>query len=115
SLLADTGSGDVEAHDLRAGARLNADTGSGDVILAGDLSRVEEIVVETGSGDIEINMSAVPGMRLRIESGNGDIDVDLPEMRVISKQRYFFEGEVKDGTARVSLSTGSGSIRVSGR
>lgn len=114
SLEADTGSGDIEVRDLNAGARLVADTGSGGVTLTGDMSRVEEIEIDTGSGGVEIRMSAIPGMRLRIETGSGGIDVDLPDLRITRSSRNFFNGEVGDGSASVTISTGSGRVRVSG-
>ena len=112
SLNADTGSGDIEAEDLRAGATLLADTGSGDVRLSGDLSQVEEIEIDTGSGDVELNMSAAPGMRIEVETGAGGINVDLPEMRVIVSRRNYFRGESGDGSANVTIESGSGSVRV---
>ena len=112
SIEADTGSGDVEIRDLKAGARLMADTGSGDVTMVGDLAQVEEIEIDTGSGSVEINMSAAPGMRLLVETGNGSIDVDLPDLRITRSSKNYFRGESGDGQADVTISTGSGSVKI---
>lgn len=113
-ISADTGSGDIIGEDITAGAGISADSGSGDVRFSGDFSRVRQIGIDVSSGDVEIEMSAHPGMSISIETGSGNIDVDLPDLRTERSRRNYFRGTAGDGSADVTIETGSGSVRIRG-
>ncbi|MCC7200425.1 MAG: DUF4097 family beta strand repeat protein [Gammaproteobacteria bacterium] len=114
SIKADTGSGDVRATQLSAVEELDADTGSGNVHMQGDLAALRRLRVDTGSGDVEIVTSALPSMELVIDTGSGDIQVDAPtaSSREDHGKRIVTLGE---GAGRGVIDTGSGnaSLRLS--
>jgi hypothetical protein len=95
------------------GERLHADTGSGDVRLAGDFSAVTSMTIDTGSGDVVLDVTAAPSVQLRISTGSGDIDVDLPNMKV-RQVKGDFVADVGDARGSAVIDTGSGNVRVSG-
>ena len=124
----DTGSGEVAATNL--GARsLKIDTGSGSVKLAG--VSTENADLETGSGDIEIDVDAAlrsfhaetgsGDVTLRapaslsasvdIETSSGDIDSDF-DVTVTRREEDHLVGRIGSGTGRISVDTGSGSVRL---
>lgn len=115
NILADTGSGDIIGRDLVSGASVSADSGSGDISLAGDLSGARQINIDTSSGDVELDLTAYPGLSISIETGSGSISVDLPDLDTIRNRRNYFRGTVGDGSADLIIDTGSGSVRVRAR
>lgn len=114
NLLADTGSGDIRGRGMVFGDSLRADTGSGDVRLAGDFSRVRELIVDTGSGSVVLDVSGGLSVELKVSTGSGDIEVDLPNMRV-RKWKGDFVADVGSATGRAVVDTGSGDVRIVGR
>lgn len=115
TLSVDTGSGSVHGSRLAATGRLYADTGSGDVILAGDFGQVTSMKVSTGSGDVTFAMSGVPAVRLSISTGSGEIVVDLPETRIRHAERDELEGDLRGGgSGLAAISTGSGDVTLRG-
>ena len=86
------------------------DTGSGSVRLSLD-SDVEDLSVDTGSGDVTVLVPRTFGAEFAAENGSGGIDADIP-MEVLRKSRDSMRGRLGDGRGRVSLETGSGSIRL---
>ena len=115
ALSVDTGSGSVHGSRLAASGRLYADTGSGEVTLAGDFAQVTSMKVSTGSGDVTFAMSGVPAVRLSISTGSGEISVDLPETRIRHAERDELEGDLRGGgTGLADISTGSGDVTLRG-
>jgi hypothetical protein len=125
---AETGSGSVTGSGLES-TRLRAQTGSGDIRLSGvhapDLalqtgsgdvslelgSLVERLDIATGSGDVSIVAPAGIGARLEMETGSGNIESDFP-LSVTRTGRHHLVGTIGDGKGRVSVETGSGSVRL---
>lgn len=124
----DTGSGDVMATTL--GARtLKIDTGSGNVILSG--VGTEEANIETGSGDIRLDVDATLrsfhgetgsgdvtirapaslSAALDIETSSGEIESDF-EIALTRREEDHLVGRIGSGTGRISVDTGSGSVRL---
>lgn len=112
SLNIDTGSGSVRGTDLVAGAELMADTGSGGVELAGDLSAARRVVVDTGSGKVKLHSSQPLSLRLNLSTGSGGIRVDASPLSDVETGRSKFRGVIGAGEGSARISTGSGSIRV---
>jgi lia operon protein LiaG len=127
-LTLDTGSGSVKGSSIDVG-RLNIDTGSGGVGLGG--VRARDIVLDTGSGSIDLDLTddveslrvdsgsggitlTVPrnlGAELVAETGSGGVDIDVPfELR--RKERGYLSGRLGDGRGRITIDTGSGSVRI---
>lgn len=124
----DTGSGHVSGRDVRT-ARFEIDTGSGGVELTGVeaddvlidtgsggvevalLRDVRSLVIDTGSGGVTLTAPADLGAEFEIETGSGAIDFGFP-VNVTTAERSHVIGTIGDGAGRISIDTGSGSVRV---
>jgi DUF4097 and DUF4098 domain-containing protein YvlB len=71
----------------------------------------EEIVVDTGSGDVTVNVPRGFGADISFESGSGDFESDMP-VTVREREHGSFRGRVGSGSARVTVETGSGDLRL---
>lgn len=124
----DTGSGEVTGTTL--GARtLKIDTGSGGVSLSGVTT--EDASIETGSGDIKIDVDATL-RSFRAETGSGDVTIRAPaslsaavdietssggiesdfDVAVTRREEDHLVGRIGAGAGRISVETGSGSVRL---
>ncbi|MEX0900858.1 MAG: DUF4097 family beta strand repeat-containing protein [Gammaproteobacteria bacterium] len=106
-----TGSGSIRVSDLTGGGDFEATTGSGSIQVAGDLSKVRDLVMRTGSGSITIRASGVPNVKLVARTGSGGVDVDVPGMTSVTVKRNRVEATIGTGEGNASLRTGSGSIK----
>jgi lia operon protein LiaG len=105
----DTGSGGIELDNV-AGDRLAMDTGSGHVRLT--LTRVpQHIDVDTGSGGVTIRAPNGLNAMIELETGSGSIETDFP-ITIQRHSRDHVQGQIGDGSGRVTIETGSGSIRL---
>ena len=129
-VLLDTGSGGVEVRGIRTG-RLEVDTGSGGVELmevsapevtvdtgSGSvqldlMGSVETLEVDTGSGSVTARLRGGVNAQIEVDTGSGGIDVDFP-VEVQTMRRNFFRGRAGNGDGRISIDTGSGSVRLLG-
>lgn len=109
TLIVDTGSGAIELESVSA-SDVSLDTGSGsvDVSLLADVERLD---IDTGSGSVTVRAPADLGARVEIETGSGSIDLDFP-VQVRSVRRDRLSGTIGDGSGRIVIDTGSGSIRL---
>ena len=114
SLDIDTGSGEIRGRGLGFGPRLLADTGSGDVRLAGDFSEVRDLRVDTGSGDVSLDVDGDLAVRLAVSTGSGSIDVTAGGTAA-SRARGSLTVTLGDGSGRGEISTGSGDVTVTDR
>jgi hypothetical protein len=107
-LTAETGSGSIRATGVNGGLR--ASTGSGSVTIDGTPGA--DWAIETGSGGVTVRLPGDVGFELNATSGSGAVETDHPiEVRgSISRNRI--QGRVRGGGPRLSVSTGSGSIRL---
>jgi hypothetical protein len=105
----DTGSGSVEV--VAATARtVRVDVGSGSVDVA--LSReAKDVYVDTGSGSVTLRVPESIGADVDFSTGSGDIDSDLP-ITIQGRGRGSLKGRIGDGAAHITVSTGSGGIRI---
>jgi hypothetical protein len=126
AVRAQTGSGDIQIE--RTGGSLQAQTGSGDIrvnAVAG------EIMAQTGSGDIDVRQTAKAGVTAK--TGSGDVNLTLPPDAAFTLdartgsgsidtqqpltiqgqyRRNRVQGVVRGGGNNVTITTGSGSIRI---
>ena len=124
----DTGSGGVQANGLVA-SRIEIDTGSGGIDLLGSSARevsldtgsgsvraelsgdIDNLEVDTGSGGVTLRLPESLGATLAIETGSGGIEVDFP-VSITRRSRDELRGQIGDGSGRIVVDTGSGSVRI---
>lgn len=124
----DAGSGGITA-DQVATAELVVDLGSGGARF--ERSTIERGRIETGSGGVTVELTASPrsldidsgsgtvtmrlpaslDAELNISTGSGSIDTDFP-VTVNRMERRSLRGTIGRGTGRITVSTGSGSVRL---
>lgn len=105
----DTGSGGLRASEVSTRS-LAMDTGSGSVVL-GLRNSPEMVTIDSGSGDVTLNLPANFSATLDIDTGSGGITSDF-SMQVSSRSRDKMIGKIGNGEGRVSIETGSGSVRL---
>lgn len=105
----DTGSGGLRATEVSTRS-LAMDTGSGSVLL-GLRNSPEMVTIDSGSGDVTLNLPANFSATLDIDTGSGGITSDF-SMQVSSRSRDKMIGKIGNGEGRVSIETGSGSVRL---
>jgi len=121
-----TGSGDIEIE--RAGGGLDAETGSGDIRAgavsgaihvqtgSGDIDVAQiasaDVEAQTGSGDVALRLPPDAAFALAARTGSGSISTNLPMEIQGERNKRRLSAVVRGGGHRVSISTGSGSIRV---
>jgi hypothetical protein len=111
-LKAETGSGRITIASASA-PELSVDTGSGSIAI--DLTgAVRNARIETGSGGVTITVPSDFGANIDFDSGSGGVSSDLP-VRITEKKRSSLRGVIGDGSGRIHVETGSGSIRLRAR
>lgn len=111
TLSVDTGSGGVDARGISADA-VTIDTGSGGVDLDLDRMGSGRFHVDTGSGSIRMDIPEQASADFDVDTGSGGVIADLEGVNLGKRDRNSARFTVGDGDANVSLSTGSGSVRV---
>ena len=91
---------------------MRVDTGSGDVDI-GLLGALSLLEVDTGSGSVTARLRGGVNAQIEVDTGSGGIDVDFP-VEVQTMRRNFFRGRAGNGDGRISIDTGSGSVRLLG-
>lgn len=121
-----TGSGDIDGTAV-SGGELYAGAGSGDICILGSMA---EYTIETGSGDVELKAGRET-TSVRVETGSGDANVDMTNAENVEVSAETGSGEgvvygadgsryqvtcgsctVGRGDCKVSVSTGSGDLKV---
>ena len=103
-----TGSGSISASGIEGS--LSAETGSGSVRLEG--APKGDWDVSTGSGGIRVAFPESASFDLEARAGSGSVTTDFPITIRGRVSRRKLEGKVGGGGPQVTLSTGSGSIRI---
>jgi lia operon protein LiaG len=105
----DVGSGSVRAESIGADD-VQIDTGSGGVDLW--LTKVPRSTnVDTGSGSVRLELPATASADLDIETGSGGISSDFA-VRMDQVRRNELRGRIGEGGSRITVSTGSGGVRL---
>ena len=108
-LLVDTGSGSVELSSLTA-TEISVDTGSGSVDLALD-SNPRSVLVDTGSGSVTLSLPSDFSATVEVETGSGGIRTEFP-IQLRRSERDHIIGTIGDGSGRLEVDTGSGSVTI---
>lgn len=108
-LTIDAGSGSVRLADVKS-ARVKADAGSGGITL-GLLLAPRDLSVDAGSGGVTVGLPSNTGADVDIETGSGGIESDFP-LTVDRVERHHVRGRIGDGTGRIRIESGSGSVRL---
>ena len=108
-LRVDIGSGSVRLDGIRS-SDVAVDAGSGGVTL-GFVSSPKQLSVDAGSGSVSVGLPANVDATVNIETGSGGITTDFP-IRTTRVQRDRLRGTIGDGAGRITIETGSGSVRL---
>ena len=111
ALKVDTGSGGIDLQGAAIGSGY-FDTGSGSVQLVIDQLHGGPIHVDTGSGSVSLDLPNDPSATVSASTGSGGIHVDLDNVSWVKNERDDKTFTIGKGESRISLETGSGSIRV---
>lgn len=109
TLKMDVGSGGVRMDRVKA-PRVSVDAGSGGIELS-FLSVVDNLSAEAGSGGVTVRVPATQTGEVDLEAGSGGIDTDFA-VTMSKIQRNHIRGTVGNGSGRIRIETGSGSIRL---
>lgn len=104
-----TGSGSVQLDDVRSDDT-DVDTGSGGVRI--DLRTApRSLRVDAGSGSVTVSMPANTSAEVDIETGSGSISTDFG-LQTDRYERNRLRGRIGNGSGRISIESGSGSVRL---
>lgn len=109
----DTGSGGIDVAAAQLGDVV-IDTGSGSVNLD-VLAQLRSANIDTGSGGITLTVPPDFGAVVDLDASSGGIHSDLPLQITTLRRRSELRGTIGDGSAQVSIDTGSGTIRIRSR
>jgi DUF4097 and DUF4098 domain-containing protein YvlB len=84
-------------------------SGSIDADLTG---KIETADLGTASGSVHVRVPSDIDATVEIETASGGVDVDFP-IKITQQRRNYLRGTIGAGTARMSISTASGSVRLS--
>jgi DUF4097 and DUF4098 domain-containing protein YvlB len=104
----ESGSGDVRLRGVKGGLR--ARTGSGEIMVDGDVQSGWNL--HTGSGSVRMSLGSSQGFNLYAHTGSGTIHSDLPITVQGNLNRHELKGAVRGGGPEVEVSTGSGDVEI---
>ena len=108
-LRLDLGSGRTRLRDVRArDIILDSGSGSVDIDLAAD---VDDLRIDAGSGSVTLRVPSSLGAELDVDTGSGGIETDIA-VSVRSRSRHALRGTIGDGRGRITIESGSGSVRL---
>jgi len=104
-----TGSGTVQLDDVRS-AQTSVETGSGGIRI-NLLSPPRNLRVHAGSGSVVVGLPANTGADVDIETGSGGIETEFG-LQIDRYERNGLRGRIGNGSGRIRIETGSGSVRL---
>ena len=110
NLNVDTGSGGIRFDDISVSGQVKLEAGSGTVRMS-FLKSPKRIDVDAGSGGVTLTLPASLGAEVDIDTGSGGIDSDFA---VTSNkfERNHLTGRIGDGSSRIHIESGSGSVHL---
>jgi lia operon protein LiaG len=103
------GSGSIRVDDARS-PRVRLSSGSGG-IRVGFAAPIKTLDASTGSGGVTVTLPGPVNAELDIQTGSGGIDSDFP-VQVNRMQRNELRGQIGDGSGRIRIRSGSGSVHL---
>lgn len=103
------GSGSIRVDDARS-PRVRLNSGSGG-IRVGFAAPVSNLDATTGSGGVTVTLPGPVNAELDIQTGSGGIDSDFP-VQVNRMERNSLRGQIGDGSGRIRIRSGSGSVHL---
>lgn len=108
-VMVEAGSGSIRLDDVRAPSA-TVESGSGGVRL-GLRTAPRNLHVESGSGGVTVTMPPGVGAEVDIQTGSGGIETDFA-ISTSRVARNHVRGRIGDGSGRIYIETGSGSVRL---
>jgi lia operon protein LiaG len=105
----DVGSGSIRIDDAKA-SRVKLQAGSGGIRF-GLRNSPKSLDVDAGSGGVTISLPAITDAEVDIETGSGGIETDFP-IEVRRVERNHLRGKVGDGSGRIHIQSGSGTVHL---
>jgi DUF4097 and DUF4098 domain-containing protein YvlB len=102
-------SGDIRIRDAKFDVR--AEAGSGRISVSGSPRETFDWHIQTRSGSVEVDLPEAAGFRLDARTTSGSFHLDR-SLEVQEKTRKLLRARAGDGLGRVSVETGSGSVRI---
>jgi hypothetical protein len=106
-----TGSGGVEATEFLAGEHLHIESGSGRVLIEGELAAVRSLDARSTGGAILLLTASPPDLRLDIVNVRGGIEVDLPGLSEVREGRNRYRATLGEGRGEGRIESRMGQIR----
>ena len=103
------GSGSLRIDDTRS-AEVHLSAGSGG-IHAGFAAPVKSLDVSNGSGGVTVSLAGAVNAEVDVTTGSGGIDSDFP-ITVNRMERHQLRGQIGDGSGRIRIRSGSGSVQL---
>jgi DUF4097 and DUF4098 domain-containing protein YvlB len=112
-LKAESVSGDINLTNARLSG-FNAETVSGDMIVAGEFADKSEISLDTVSGDIRLTIQNEVGLEYSLSSFSGDLMINLPKGKNIMKSKNLSGSFDSAGKPKINLNASSlsGDIKI---
>ncbi len=101
------GSGSIRLDDVRS-PRARMECGSGGIRVA-FASPVKTLDASSGSGGITVSLPGGVNAEVDISTGSGGIDSDFA-VTVNRMERHHLRGQIGDGSGRIHITSGSGSV-----
>jgi DUF4097 and DUF4098 domain-containing protein YvlB len=108
-----SGSGKVQLVECQAEGVLKVETGSGNVRLNGDFSKLSSLFINTGSGDVTFSSLPFPELFFDARTASGEVEVKVPAMQQVGATGHAFEGSIKkEALGKAIIRSGSGDIKL---
>lgn len=108
---ASSGNGDVSIGTVNG--PVNASSGNGDILVSMDrLTGSGDLEFTTGNGRIEVTVPADFSASVEASTGSGSITTDFPIKLIGRLSPSRLRGTIGDGTRRLRMSSGNGSMEI---
>jgi len=108
-VYAETRSGEIRVDD--APSDVHAEAGSGSINVSGSPKERFLWEIETRSGSVTLDLGMRSSYRLEARTSSGRFRLE-PELRIQEQTRRLLRATAGDGIGRISVQTGSGTIRL---
>ncbi len=107
-MRADTGSGSIRLRGIHGS--LQAQTGSGDIEIEGNLSG--DSTLRTGSGSVRLNLPSDSHLSLEATTGSGRVRIGQQFGVATDENHHTLSAQIHGGGPRLHIQTGSGDVEL---